>query len=247
MIYAMSDIHGFYDIFKSKLELLDLDDPENSLVLLGDYIDYGDKSLETLRLVLELQKKYPERVIALRGNHEDYFLEFLDGGEIGLYPETLNSFLDERQWENLKALAGDIPRLHGYIRRCVLKDHGELIRRMRNLPLYYETERQIFVHAGIDEEAGKHWRDGTPDYYFIGKFPPTTGAFYKDIIAGHTGTSEISGDSSFFGVYYDGRSHYYIDGSVEKSRDIPVLAWDGNAYYSVESGGGLTPVKKFGG
>ena len=47
-----------------------------------------------------------------------------------------------------------------------------------------------------------------------------------DIIAGHIATSKISGDEDFHGVYYDGASHYYIDGTVVESGKIPVLAYD---------------------
>lgn len=54
---------------------------------------------------------------------------------------------------------------------------------MRGLPFYYETDTQIFVHAGIDEEAGDLWRWGTEDAYFCEKFPWSTGKFLKDIIA----------------------------------------------------------------
>ena len=63
MIYAMSDIHGFADIFQKNLKRIDLSG-ENRLVLLGDYIDYGPESGRTLRLIFEMQKRYgAEKVI----------------------------------------------------------------------------------------------------------------------------------------------------------------------------------------
>ncbi len=97
---------------------------------------------------------------------------------------------------------------------------------LRSLPFFYETETQIFVHAGVDEEAGEYWKLGTENYYFCSKYPHTTGRFYKDIIAGHIGTSGISGDRDFHGAYWDGHSHYYIDGSTEQSGVIPLLKYD---------------------
>ena len=56
-----------------------------------------------------------------------------------------------------------------------------------------------------------------------------------DIIAGHIGTASIAGDPSFHDIYYDGQSHYYIDGSVLDSGVIPVLMVDtrSNRYYRV--------------
>lgn len=94
---------------------------------------------------------------------------------------------------------------------------------MGGLPLYYETDAQIFVHAGVDEEAGDLWRVGTPDYYFYGKFPATFGAFLKDVVAGHVGTYLMCGE---YRVFWDGASHYYLDGSTEVSRLVPVLRYD---------------------
>ena len=43
------------------------------------------------------------------------------------------------------------------------------------------------------------------------------------IVAGHTGTAEISGDPGFHDIYFDGESHYYIDGTVLESGIIPVI------------------------
>ena len=44
-----------------------------------------------------------------------------------------------------------------------------------------------------------------------------------NIIAGHIGTSTISGDPNFHDVYHDGHNHYYIDGSTIVSGIIPIL------------------------
>lgn len=94
---------------------------------------------------------------------------------------------------------------------------------MLDLPLFFETDEQIFVHAGVDEEAGDLWRHGTPEYYFYYKFPATFGPFLKDVIAGHVGTYLMCGENR---VYWDGASHYYLDGSTEVSRLVPVLRYD---------------------
>ena len=60
-----------------------------------------------------------------------------------------------------------------------------------------------------------------------------------DIIAGHIGTSEISGDPRYHDIYFDGKSHYYIDGTVLDSGVIPVLMVDTetNKYYRVTEAG----------
>ena len=260
MIYAMSDLHGFVGIFLENLKRIDLSG-KNRLVLLGDYIDYGPESGRTLRLVFETQKRCgAEKVIVLRGNHEEAFLEWIDayGGphagepdEYGLVPwsdwlntdpdcDTFRSFVTEEQWAFFRQISRTASEdaLNIEAVRMVLSTNGELIQWLRKLPYFYETERQIFVHAGIDEDGGDWWPYGTPEYMFISKFPASTGSFYKDIIAGHIGTARIAGDPDFHGVYHDGQSHYYIDGTVNESGRIPILIYDETSgkYWEMRSG-----------
>ncbi len=110
---------------------------------------------------------------------------------------------------------------------------------MALLPRYYTTQHQIFVHAGIDEEAGDMWELVTDDNTFIAKYPVQTGEFYMDIVAGHIGTSIISDNPGYHDIYYDGESHYFIDGNVIESGSIPVLMvdTDQNKYYRVTEDG----------
>ena len=92
---------------------------------------------------------------------------------------------------------------------------------------YYETDTQIFVHAGIDEEAGKFWKELTSSEMFTNKFPLTTGGFFKDIVSGHVASWEVAKDKTYQGkIYHDNKSHYFIDGDVKNSKTIPVICYD---------------------
>ena len=119
-----------------------------------------------------------------------------------------------------------------------LNEDLELKKWVRKLRIYYTTETQIFVHAGVDEEAEDLWHVGTSDDMFLWKFPPTTGKFYKDIIVGHVGTHVLAKDPNYHDIYFDGESHYYISGSVYDSGVINILMYDDvkKKYYSVVDG-----------
>ena len=74
-VIFVGDTHG--DLEVSQKVVKDYLKKENKIVFLGDYVERGKYSKENLDFLLEIQKKYPNQIYLLQGNHEGYrFLKF---------------------------------------------------------------------------------------------------------------------------------------------------------------------------
>ena len=219
IIYCMSDIHGCLAEFEDALSLV-LDDIEQckaKLVLLGDYIHGGPDNRGVLDRIMKLRERFgSDRIIALLGNHDEWVVN----GSSTISNNSVYARIEE--WEDES-------------------DDDEYINWLSSLPLYYVEGNTIFVHAGIDEEAGDMWEWETSDDIYTSKYPAETGkidGLDMKVVAGHIYTSEIADNPRFNDIYYDGENHIYIDGNVLTTGNIPVLLvdTDTDSYYHVEDG-----------
>jgi serine/threonine-protein phosphatase PP1 catalytic subunit len=68
-VKIVGDVHGQYTDLIRMFEMCGFP-PHSNFLFLGDYVDRGKQSLETILLLLCYKLKFPENFFLLRGNHE---------------------------------------------------------------------------------------------------------------------------------------------------------------------------------
>ncbi|WP_243356904.1 metallophosphoesterase family protein [Bacillus litorisediminis] len=185
-ILAISDIHGCYDEFIQLLETVKYNPEYDQLILLGDYIDRGKESWKVVDKVIELVNG---GAIALRGNHDDWFLAFLSDPKeyafeyflegVGGF-ETVRSYLESK---NIYGYDKGIEEIATLIRKHNTEHIGFLL----NLPYYHETKDHIFVHAGFSPYYDD-WRNNSEHEmtWIRDSFIDNPTHLEKTVVFGHT-------------------------------------------------------------
>ena len=119
--YAIGDIQGCYDSLCRLLELCAFDQSADRLWLVGDLVNRGPKSLETLRLI----KSLGPSALTVLGNHDLYLMMVAEGGaKFRGKDDTLQPIFDA-------------------------PDCAELINWLRQQPLCHTEGEYCLVHAGL--------------------------------------------------------------------------------------------------
>ena len=143
-IFAIGDIHGCFESLKELVENNIKLQKNDKLILLGDYIDRGDKSKEVVDFIMELQEKEFD-VVPLIGNHEAMLLDAFED------KKNVSKWIQNGGNETLKSFEINS-----------LKDvESKYIEFFKDLRYYYPFEGYLFVHAGFND----HLLDPFTDYY----------------------------------------------------------------------------------
>lgn len=151
-IFAFSDIHGMYDLYNAIMNYCIEQDPECSIIYLGDACDRGPAGYRIMKELLD--NPY---VVYLKGNHEDLFCkaarEIKEQFDFtGKAPERIRTILnscrtfDEKYFPIQDALYnGGMDTLMDWITDGMSM---EFVDRIEHLPLTFSTDTCDFCHAG---------------------------------------------------------------------------------------------------
>ncbi len=133
-LHVCGDIHGqYYDLLRI-FEHCGYPDDYNYLFL-GDYVDRGKQSLETVCLLLCYKIKYPEKVTLLRGNHESSVTNRI----YGFYDECKRRY-SIKLWKAFTDLFNYLP-VAALIDDKILCMHGGLSPDLKNLQNIQDISR----------------------------------------------------------------------------------------------------------
>lgn len=191
VVYAIGDIHGRLDLL-IKLQGLILADADRRraarrvVVYLGDYVDRGPDSRGVIERLATAPLAGFESVF-LKGNHEDFMLDFLSGGSLAMSwmlnggAATLLSYgidvLDptrgrERLFDARADLQGRLPAAH----RAFLE----------NLSPWHREGDYLFVHAGVRPGVAMADQREADLLWIRHDFLNSTADFGAVVVHGHT-------------------------------------------------------------
>jgi serine/threonine protein phosphatase 1 len=193
-IYAIGDIHGRLDLLDELLARISSDialrpTARPLYVFLGDYIDRGSASRETIDRLIEHGNTHES--VFLKGNHELIAIKCLS--DRGLFDqwlrlgglETLVSYgVPAETLANGKQIAELQSAFHGALPQA----HFRFFRDLKNS---FECGDFFFAHAGVKPDVELSRQKENDLLWIRGEFLTSKDDFGKIIVHGHTPTHEI--------------------------------------------------------
>lgn len=167
---AIGDIHGCVKTLEQLLIKVS-PTPDDTLIFLGDYIDRGPNSMGVIDYIIQLQEQYI--IVCLRGNHEQMMLDASR----------------DYQLFDLWVRNGGDATLRSFGVEHINKIPQKYVEWLEQLSYYFVTEKEIYVHAGINTNIPNPFSD-IEAMMWIRSFEVNPKRIHnKYVIHGHTPTS----------------------------------------------------------
>lgn len=229
MIYVISDIHGELELFKKMIQEIDLNH-NDTLYVLGDLIDRGERSIDTLNFVMN----HPN-IEFIIGNHEDMMCSIYDG--------NVKFF---KNW--IRECNGGSKTLEQY-NNLSEEEQYNIEKFLMKAPLYkiieVKNRKFLLVHAGIKSMCEYNLdtaikSQNRRDIIWI-RDEFTKNICRKDVtvVFGHTFTESLCGEHKIWYSYVedDGKLHndkIGIDCGSYESKKLGCLRLDDMKEFYVE-------------
>lgn len=208
--YVMGDIHGEYDQFIELLEKINLQE-DDTLFMLGDYVDRGNHPIKVLLKMMEMPN-----VIPLLGNHDQLAYTCLDIFKYEVTEELLASLPQDKLMVLQTWLQNG--SAHTISEFSALDDEtkDKVLDYFKTFHLYADVnvndQEYILVHSGL----GNFSKDKALKDYSIMELlwerPDYNIPYFEDkiVISGHTPTLCIE-EHPNPGYIFKGNNHIAID------------------------------------
>ncbi|XP_035694826.1 serine/threonine-protein phosphatase alpha-2 isoform-like [Branchiostoma floridae] len=137
-INIIGDIHGQYEDLLRHFDKCGFP-PDANYLFLGDYVDRGKRSLETICLVLAYKIKYPNNFFLLRGNHECASINRI----YGFYDECKRRY-NIKLWKTFTDCFNCLP-IAALVEGTIFCTHGGLSPDLADLRQLREIDRPLDV------------------------------------------------------------------------------------------------------
>lgn len=228
-ILMISDIHGCYTPFRQLLEKVDYHPDRDTLMLLGDYVDRGPMSKETVEQVKYLVHDY--QVTALRGNHDQRLVDLIRTDDAAVQAK----FLEHGGLQTLQSYCDFIDKdvdqeLLNQARIHIQQHFMDHIEFLESLPLYHEDSYHIYVHAGINPSYADWRKQPNYDFMYIKKpFHDARLDLNKPVVFGHTRAIELHDSADIW--FQDDKIG--IDGGCAYGMQLNCLIYENGNYLTV--------------
>ena len=219
--FVFSDIHGNLKPLVKALDEagFDMDNENHILLSLGDHFDRGIENLKVLGYIMYFYRL--GRIKMIRGNHDDFLLDFLTGKSDGVFNIQKNGF-----GNTLIEFAAKDATTIPLMRESINQRFPNLIEILESMQDEFKLGKYVFTHAGCaySNERGWYVYNFAPTPYFLKHFD-TKDNYY---VFGHAHASamnyyELGIESNDI---FEKGNFIGIDANTVYTKEVHILVFD---------------------